>query len=47
MFSVDGKMPADGPGNVLETLKAADAQTDWSKVDLSKTYINSLVEAVK
>ena len=27
----------DGPTNVLETLKAADTQTDWSKVDLSKT----------
>jgi NitT/TauT family transport system substrate-binding protein len=47
MFSADGKMPADGPGNVLETLKAADTQTDWSKVDLSKTFTNALVEAVK
>jgi NitT/TauT family transport system substrate-binding protein len=47
MFSPDGKMPADGPNNVLETLKAADTQTDWSKVDLSKTFTNGLVEAVK
>jgi predicted ABC-type transport system involved in lysophospholipase L1 biosynthesis ATPase subunit len=47
MFSPDGKMPADGPTNVLETLKAADTQTDWSKVDLSKTFTNSLVETVK
>lgn len=47
MFSPDGKMPADGPTNVLETLKAADAQTSWSAVDLSKTFTNSLVEAVK
>jgi NitT/TauT family transport system substrate-binding protein len=47
MFSPDGKMPNDGPTNVLETLKAADTQTDWSKVDLSKTFTNSLVEAVK
>jgi NitT/TauT family transport system substrate-binding protein len=47
MFSTDGKMPSDGPSNVLETLKAADTQTDWSKVDLSKTFTNSLVEAVK
>ena len=37
----------DGPTNVLETLKAADTQTDWSKVDLSKTFTNSFVEAVK
>jgi len=47
MFSQDGKMPSDGPTNVLETLKAADTQTDWSKVDLSKTFTNSFVEAVK
>jgi NitT/TauT family transport system substrate-binding protein len=47
MFSPDGKMPSDGPQNVLETLKAADTQTDWSKVDLSKTFTNDLVAAVK
>jgi sulfonate transport system substrate-binding protein len=47
MFSADGKMPSDGPQNVLETLKAADTQTDWSKVDLSKTFTNDLVAAVK
>ena len=47
MFSTDGKMPSDGPQNVLETLKAADTQTDWSKVDLSKTFTNDLVAAVK
>jgi NitT/TauT family transport system substrate-binding protein len=47
MFSPDRKMPADGPGNVLETQKAADTQTDWSKVDLSKTFTNALVEALK
>src|SRR5579859_286756 len=47
MFSTDGKMPSDGPMNVLDTLKAADMQTDWSKVDLSKTFTNALVEAVK
>lgn len=47
MFSADGKMPSDGPNNVLETLKAADPNTDWSKVDLSKTYTNDLVAAVK
>ena len=47
MFSTDGKMPSDGPTNVLETLKAADTQTDWSSIDLSKTFTNALVEAVK
>jgi NitT/TauT family transport system substrate-binding protein len=47
MFSTDGKMPSDGPANVLETLKAADPQTDWSKVDLSKTFTNDLVSKVQ
>ncbi|HEV7665606.1 MAG TPA: hypothetical protein VGQ62_18890 [Chloroflexota bacterium] len=46
VFSTDGKMPADDPTNVLETLKAADTTTDWSKVDLSKTFTNGLVEAL-
>ena len=47
MFSPDGKMPDGGPQNVLETLKAADPQTDWSKVDLSKTFTNDFVGQVK
>ena len=47
MFSQDGKMPSDGPNNVLETLKAADTQTDWTKVDLSKTFTNMFVDQVK
>jgi hypothetical protein len=32
---------------VLETLKAADPATDWSQVDLKKTYDNSFVQKVK
>ena len=47
MFSSDGKMPDGGPQNVLETLKAADPNTDWSKVDLSKTFTNDFVSQVK
>jgi NitT/TauT family transport system substrate-binding protein len=47
MYSPDGKMPDGGPQNVLETLKAADTQTDWSKVDLSKTFTNDFVAQVK
>jgi NitT/TauT family transport system substrate-binding protein len=46
-FSKDGQMPADGPPNVLETLKAADPATDWSQVDLKKTYDNSFAQKVK
>src|SRR5919206_4317980 len=47
MFSPDGKMPDGGPQNVLDTLKAADPNTDWSKVDLSKTFTNDFVSQVK
>lgn len=47
MFSTDGKMPADGPPDVLKTLQAADPSTDWTTVDLKKTYDNSFVSAVK
>jgi NitT/TauT family transport system substrate-binding protein len=46
-FSKDGLMPADGPPNVLETLKAADPATDWSNVDLKKTYDNSFVQKAR
>ncbi len=47
MFSSDGKMTSDGPDNVLKTLKVADTSTDWSTVDLKKTYDNSFVSSVK
>lgn len=47
MFSTDGKMTSDGPDNVLKTLKVADTSTDWSTVDLKKTYDNSFVSSVK
>ena len=32
---------------MLDTLKAADPRTDWSKVDLKKTYDNAYVKKVK
>lgn len=47
MFSPDGRMPADGPDNVFKTVKIADPKTDWSTVDLKKTYDNSFVGKVK
>ena len=47
IFSVDGTMPADGPGNVLDTLKAAEPGIDWSKVDPRKSYDNAYVKKVK
>jgi hypothetical protein len=40
-------MPNDGPTNVLGTLETTDSQTDWSKVDLSRTFTNPFVESVK
>lgn len=43
LYSTDGMMPADGPGTVLQTVKVADAKTDWSTIDLKKTYDNSFV----
>lgn len=45
MYSADGMMSADGPNDVLQTLKAADPKTDWSAVDLKKTYDDSYVKA--
>jgi NitT/TauT family transport system substrate-binding protein len=47
MFSGDGKMPSDGPDNILKTLKVADPSTDWSTVDLKKTFDNSFAANVK
>jgi len=47
MFSETGLMPADGPNNVFETLKAADPKTDWSTVDLKRTYDNGFVQKVR
>ncbi len=43
-FSTDGQMPPDGPLNVLDTLKTADPKTDWSSVDLQKSYDNSYAQ---
>ncbi len=44
MFSDTGLMPADGPRIVFDTVKTADPKTDWSNVDLKKTYDNSFVQ---
>lgn len=44
MFSDTGLMPSDGPNTVFDTVKTADPKTDWSVVDLKKTYDNSFVQ---
>jgi NitT/TauT family transport system substrate-binding protein len=43
LFSGDGTMPSDGPASVLETLKAVDPRTDWTAVDLARTFDDSFV----
>jgi NitT/TauT family transport system substrate-binding protein len=47
MFSADGTMPSDGPSNVLDTLKTADPKTDWSSVDLKKTFDNGFADKAR
>ncbi len=44
MFSDSGLMPSDGPGIVLDTVKTADPRTDWSTVELKRTYDNGYVQ---
>ncbi|HXM53873.1 MAG TPA: ABC transporter substrate-binding protein [Candidatus Dormibacteraeota bacterium] len=44
MFSDTGLMPSDGPGIVFDTVKTADPKTDWSTVELKRTYDNSFVQ---
>jgi NitT/TauT family transport system substrate-binding protein len=43
-FSADGQMPEGGPQRSLEYLKEANPDTDYSGVDLQKTYDNSFAE---
>jgi NitT/TauT family transport system substrate-binding protein len=42
MFSADGRMPEDGPANVLRTLQLVDSGLTRS-VDLSRTYTNEFL----
>ena len=43
MFSPDGRMPEDGPPNVLDTLTLVDPTLDPDAIDLLRTYDNSFV----
>lgn len=47
MFSPDGKMPADGPATVLKVLAAFSPSVKGKHIDLSRTYTNAYVDAVK
>ena len=46
MFSPDGRMPEDGPPNVLDTLTLVDPTLDPDAIDLLRTYDNSFVGRV-
>jgi NitT/TauT family transport system substrate-binding protein len=45
MYTVDGKMPADGPDTVLKVLSGFNPAIKGKHVDLSKTYTNEFVAA--
>jgi NitT/TauT family transport system substrate-binding protein len=47
MYSADGKMPSDGPPNVLKTLSLVDEKIAGMKVDLQQTYDNLYVSKVQ
>lgn len=47
MYSPDGKMPSDGPPNVLKTLSLVDEKIAGMKVDLQQTYDNLYVSKVQ
>ncbi|MBI1416204.1 MAG: ABC transporter substrate-binding protein [Limimaricola sp.] len=46
MFSVDGRMPPDGPANVQRVLAAVMPGVAGSAVDLTRTFTNAFVDAV-
>lgn len=44
MFSPDGRMPDDGPSNVLKTLMLMDPRVTAQSVDLQRTFTNEFVD---
>lgn len=47
MFTVDGKMPADGPETVLKVLSAFKPSVKSRHIDLSRTFTNQFVNGVR
>jgi NitT/TauT family transport system substrate-binding protein len=45
MYTVDGKMPADGPATVLKVLAAFNPSVKGKHIDLARTYTNEFVTA--
>ena len=46
-FTPDGRMPASGPPTVLKVLSAVDRNVQERRIDLSQTYTNEFVAAVR
>jgi len=47
MYTVDGKMPADGPQTVLKVLAGFNPAVKGRHIDLSRTFTNRFVDAVE
>ncbi|NML32445.1 ABC transporter substrate-binding protein [Paraburkholderia antibiotica] len=47
MYTVDGKMPADGPQTVLKVLSGFNPAVKGRHIDLSRTFTNQFVNDVK
>ncbi|HEX3381740.1 MAG TPA: ABC transporter substrate-binding protein, partial [Paraburkholderia sp.] len=47
MYTVDGKMPADGPQTVLKVLSSFNPAVKGRHIDLSRTFTNQFVNDVK
>jgi NitT/TauT family transport system substrate-binding protein len=45
MYTVDGKMPADGPATVLKVLSAFNPSVKGKHIELGKTYTNEFVSS--
>ena len=47
MYTVDGKMPADGPGTVLKVLAGFNPSIKDKHIDLARTFTNEFVNKTK
>lgn len=45
MYTVDGKMPTDGPATVLKVLAAFNPSVKGKRIELGKTYTNEFVSS--
>ena len=47
MFTADGKMPADGPANVLRVMRLAERAVTAKPIDLSRTYTTEFAQSAR